>query len=95
MKMLSMRFKSNKSAEELRQLSEAGFEKFRSLNGLIQKYYVKNEETGEVGGVYLWESEQALSEYLNGPIIKSLPERFELKEPLSIEIVDVQYTLRT
>lgn len=95
MKILSMRFKSNKSAEELNQLSEAGFDKFRPLEGLIQKYYINNEETGEVGGVYLWENEEALTAYLNGPIVSSLPERFELKGPLKIEIVDVKYTLRT
>lgn len=95
MKMLIMRFSTKKSAEELSQLSEAGFEKFRSLPGLIQKFYVRYEETGEVGGVYLWETGEALQAYLDGPIVKSLPERFELREDPKIEVVDIQYALRS
>ncbi|TCP23772.1 putative monooxygenase ydhR [Scopulibacillus darangshiensis] len=95
MKILSMRFKSNKSPEELEQLSEEGFSKFRALKGLIEKYYIKNEETGEVGGIYLWENEKDLMEYIEGPIVKSLPERFGLEKPPSLEILDVTYTLNS
>lgn len=43
----------------------------------------------------MWETGEALQAYLDGPIVKRLPERFELREDPKIEIVDIQYALRS
>ena len=41
---------------------------FGELPGLIAKYWLADAETNTYGGVYLWESREALDEYLNGEV---------------------------
>ncbi len=95
LKVLKVTFKSAKSIEELSKMSEASLPKFRALKerGLIQKLYVSNPETEERGGIYIFESQEAVEEYLNGPIYTSIAERFETGDTLRYEIVDCNFTL--
>src|SRR5436305_11440473 len=41
---------------------------FGAMPGLIAKYWLADPETNTYGGVYLWESREALAEYLNGEV---------------------------
>ncbi|GAA4814872.1 YdhR family protein [Tomitella cavernea] len=91
--VVSMRFRSNKSEDELTQLSHAGLEKFRALPGLSQKYYVKDPSTGLVGGIYIFHTRQAADDYVNGPIVGSVRERYGIEGELAVEVLDVQMTL--
>lgn len=91
--IVSMRFASNKTQEELDELSNAGLEKFRSLPHLGQKYYVKNEQTGQVGGIYVFHTRQAAEDYAHGPIVASVRERYGIDGELTLEILDVLMTL--
>lgn len=43
----------------------------------------------------MWETGEALQAYLEGPNVKSLPERSQLREDPKIEIVDIQYALHS
>ncbi|MED5454605.1 MAG: YdhR family protein, partial [Verrucomicrobiota bacterium] len=38
---------------------------FAELPGLISKHWLSNEETNTYGGVYFWESKEAMQNYLN------------------------------
>ncbi len=40
--------------------------------GLLWKVWLMNESDHETGGIYLFESEQALQAYLDGPIVASI-----------------------
>lgn len=91
--IVSMRFRSNKSEEELMKLSDEGLEKFRGLHGLSQKYYVKDSETGVLGGIYVFHTRQAAEDYVNGPIVGSVRERYGIEGELTIELLDVTQTL--
>lgn len=91
--IVSMRFRSNKTEEELEKLSEAGLEKFRGLHGLSQKYYVKDPDSGVVGGVYIFHTREAAEDYVHGPIVGSVRERFGIEGDLAIEVLDVSLTL--
>lgn len=93
MTIVSMRMKSNKSPEELDQLSRAGFPKFRALDSLSQKYYVHNKKDDTYGGIYLFHTREAAEAYVNGPIVASVAERFGVVGNVTVEILDVTYTL--
>jgi hypothetical protein len=38
-------------------------DRFWALKGLKQKFYLEETGTGEIAGLYLWDSPEALSEY--------------------------------
>ncbi|MGW7339689.1 YdhR family protein [Streptomyces sp. NPDC054808] len=89
MQVLSMRFRSPKPVPEIEAMTEASLPLFQALPGLLQKYYVANRENDEVGGIYIWDSPEHLQDYLAGPIVAAMPERFAMPEPPRIEILDV------
>jgi CubicO group peptidase (beta-lactamase class C family) len=65
---------------KLKDLSRADYEAackqvaatFAGLPGLVSKKWLANEETNTYGGVYLWESKQAMLDYKNSEIFASL-----------------------
>jgi heme-degrading monooxygenase HmoA len=84
--------KSKLSHEEFERRYKDRLPQFRNVKGLIQKYYAYDEAAGEWAGVYLWDSEESLTEYLESDLRKSIPTAYELSEPPRSErfqIVDV------
>src|SRR5262245_59433406 len=47
------------SLAEAAKRSESSAPKYRNLNGLVRKYYLRSEDGRTAGGVYLWESRAA------------------------------------
>jgi hypothetical protein len=41
---------------------------FGAMPGLIAKYFLADRETNTYGGVYIWESPEAMAAYVNGEI---------------------------
>ena len=62
-RVLLVRFKSALPLVEIRQVMNKGIGEFRALDGLMQKYCVRDPATGEMAGLYLWESAEALTEF--------------------------------
>lgn len=91
--IVRMRFETALGEAEQEELSRAGLPKFRALDGLRQKYYVRNRDAGVVGGIYLFESEQAARAYVDGPIVASVGERFRVVGDVEIELLEVELTL--
>ena len=91
--MLMVRgLKSKLSREEFERRYKERLPQFRNFPGLLQKYYSYDESTGEWAGIYLWDSEESLSKYLESDLRKSIPTAYELTGPPCIErysIVDV------
>ena len=84
--------KSKLSREEFERRYKERLPRFRDVSGLVQKYYAYDESTGEWAGIYLWESEEFLAEYLESDLRKSILTAYELTEPPRLErfrIVDV------
>ncbi|TQF69352.1 hypothetical protein FK531_11505 [Rhodococcus spelaei] len=91
--IVRMRFETALDEAEQEKLSRAGLPKFRALEGLLQKYYVRNRDAGVVGGVYLFESKEAAQAYIDGPIVASVGERFRVVGDVEIELLEVEMTL--
>lgn len=87
--------KSNLPREELEKRTKERMPEFRKLPGLIQKYYSCDDKTGEWAGVYFWDSEEALAQYLESDLRKTIPSAYELIGPPQIERFDIVDVLRT
>jgi hypothetical protein len=49
--------------EQLRQyIADESWKRYEGKKGLVQKIWYSNTETGQFGGIYLWESKEAMEE---------------------------------
>jgi hypothetical protein len=88
------KFKSALSDEEVSSLMEARAPQFRAVAGLIQKYYIKDDKTGERGAVYVWESEAARLAFRETPLAQSMSEVYRIEGDKRVEILEVTQVLR-
>lgn len=66
--ILQLNFKLNISAEDWKQNSASLAQPFAELPGLRWKIWMLNEENGEAGGIYLFETDSYLQDFLEGPL---------------------------
>lgn len=62
--------------ETARELFLATVPDYRGIPGLIRKYYLHSKDGGTVGGVYLWESQEAADNFYTEAWKNALRERF-------------------
>ncbi len=89
-----IKLKSNLPEEELLIKAKEREPQFKAIPGLLQKYYVKIGESGQYGGIYIWESQEALNAYRESDLAKSIPEAYEIVEAPHIELMDILFQLR-
>jgi hypothetical protein len=58
--------------QELRKMLAQLVEVYKRVPGLKQKYFVADPKTGEAGGIYIFESQEALEEYLKSDVWKNI-----------------------
>jgi hypothetical protein len=92
--LLSIRFKSSLDPDELKKRYRERMPAFRALPGLLQKYYVHDPSTEEWGGIYLWDSQTSLDEYLASDLRKSIPETYGIVGAPRVERLGVIELLR-
>lgn len=90
--ILFVRVKSDVDPEELdRRLLERR-PRFKEVPGLIQKVYGRDESTGEVCGIYFFESKEALAAFRETELAKTIPTAYEAKE-IRREVYEILYPL--
>lgn len=92
--MQIVRIKSELTEEQLLKIAREREPQFKSIPGLIQKYYVKFDAPGEFGGVYIWDSRELLDTYIKSDLAKTIAKAYKAIEPPSIEFVDILFHLR-
>lgn len=92
--ILLIRFRSSLSFEEVTSVMKERAGEFRALKGLQQKYYLQDVDTGEYTGLYLWESEEALSEYQGSELRATVAEAYRAEGKPRIETYRVLMPLR-
>ena len=60
----------------------------------MQKYYVQNPVSGEVGGVYIWASKEALEEYRDSELRASIGSAYRVVGEPQIEVLRIAMPLR-
>ena len=92
---LLVRFTSALSLEEIEEVMHERAPEFRALEGLQQKYYLQDPETGEVAGLYLWETPEALASYRESELRASIAEAYAAEGEPRVELFRVLMPLRT
>jgi heme-degrading monooxygenase HmoA len=59
---------------------------YQGMPGLRTKAFVLNKETGEYGGLYVWENRESLDAFLNSPTFQSSKDKFGVPD---IKIFDL------
>ncbi|MBA4166103.1 MAG: YdhR family protein [Chitinophagaceae bacterium] len=92
--VLSVKFNSTLSAEKLQNVCQENLETFRSVPGLIQKYYLAEKSTGAISGIYLFETASARAAFWTSEVAKDIPARYGvIPETLRVEEFDLSIVL--
>ena len=70
--MLQLNFNFSVSKEEYEQAVSPLADKFANVPGLKWKVWILNEEKSEAGGIYMFENQASVDEYLAGPLAKTV-----------------------
>ena len=89
-----VRFKSALPDEQVRKVYEERAPRYRALKGLVQKYYLRYQNTGEHGAVYVWESEAALKEFQESELRRTIPAAYQVEGAPDIRTAELVMTLR-
>lgn len=90
--VLFVRISSPLDADELdRRLLERR-PRFQEVPGLVQKVYGRDPESGDVCGIYFFESREALHAYRETELARTIPTAYEATE-VRREAYDVLYPL--
>ena len=90
--ILFVRAKSQLDEETLAERLLERKPRFRKVPGLIQKIFGRDNATGEVCGIYFFESQEALMNYRETELAKTIPTAYEVSE-VRFEVYDVLYPL--
>jgi hypothetical protein len=72
MPILQINFKLNVSAAEYHEICQSVAQPVADVPGLLWKVWLLNEQEKEAGGIYLFSSQEALHNYLSGPIVAQI-----------------------
>lgn len=92
--LLDVRFRSRLPFEEVMKKVHERAADFAALDGLVEKYYVQNPETGEIGAIYLWDSQESLEAYRASDLRKTLAQAYQVEGELRAEVCRVVKVLR-
>ena len=90
----TVKLKSALSETEIQRVMEERAPQFRALPGLLQKYYLRDSKTGEIGAVYIWDSEESLRAYRQSNLARTIASAYQAVEQPRIEIFETILTLR-
>ena len=92
--VLSVKFNSSFSNEQLLSVCQQDLEIFRAVPGLIQKYYIIEESTGALSGFYIFETINDRTEFWNSELAKEIPARYGvIPETLRVEQYEMAVVL--
>jgi Putative mono-oxygenase ydhR len=90
--ILFVRIKSGLDVKEFdRRLLERR-PRFREVPGLVQKVYGRDDATGDVCGIYFFESLEALAAFRETELARTIPDAYEAAD-VRREVYDVLYPL--
>ena len=94
MQVLLILYKSALDDERVMQLFRERKGKYDAVPGLLQKLYVHDPATGEVGGIYLFEDDKSLAHFRSSDLEANIRETYQFTARPVIRTLDVVQTLR-
>ena len=95
MELLLFLFKSGLSIEKIEAMTEKRANRYLQVNGLIQKYYVIDNMTGHVGGVFIFDSKESLKAFRDSELAKSTAAAYKFVEPPTTRALEIAKVLKS
>jgi heme-degrading monooxygenase HmoA len=90
--ILFVRIKSDLDAQEFERRLAERRPRFREVPGLVQKVYGRDDATGDVCGIYFFESDDELAAFRESELAQTIPAAYEAVD-VRREVYDVLYSL--
>jgi heme-degrading monooxygenase HmoA len=90
-----VRLQSKLSDDGVQAIFEERADRYRGVEGLVEKLYLRFRETGEFGAVYVWDSEEDLIRFKESDLARSIPEAYKVEGPPAFEIADVSLVVQS
>lgn len=90
--ILFVRIKSSLDADELVRRAKERLPGFREVPGLVQKFYGRDETSGDACGVYFFSDGKALADFRETELAQSIPAAYEALE-VRPEVFDLLFSL--
>ena len=94
MEIMVLLFETGLKMEDLIKTSNERFEKFQHVKGLLQKFYISDPNSNQVGGIYVFDSKDNLNAFRESELSKSTSGAYKFLEPADVRFFDVSRTLR-
>jgi hypothetical protein len=75
--ILFVRVKSRLDSEEIEKRARERLPRFQQVPGLVQKFYARDETTGDVCGIYFFKDKKSLAAYRDTELAKTIPDAYE------------------
>ena len=89
-----VRFRSKLSEDAVQAAFEERAGRYRRVPGLVEKIYVRYRDTGEVGAVYVWDSEESLERFRASDLGRTIATTYEIDGDSQSELADVTLVVR-
>jgi heme-degrading monooxygenase HmoA len=89
-----VRMKSKLEHDEIVKIMNERAPEFRALEGLEQKYYIHNPETGEYGGFYVWRSLDDVVQYRESELAASIAAAYQGVAAPDVTVYQIVMPLR-
>jgi heme-degrading monooxygenase HmoA len=89
-----VRFTSGLSDAQAQERFEARADAYREVPGLVEKIYLRYRETGELGAVYVWESEDDLERFRQSDLGSTIQTTYQVEGAPGFEVADVALVVR-
>jgi len=89
-----VKYKTGLSDDEALQTITERAPRYEALPRLRQKLYIKEQGTGEYGGIYIWDDEESMREFRESDLAATIPEVYRVEGKPRVEIFEVVSVLR-
>ncbi len=92
--VVRVRFRSKLTLEGVLEVAEERIDRFRALKGLVQKYYLEDPVTGEIAGLYFWDSKESFDEFNKSELRATIAKAYQVVGEPTVEVYRVMMPLR-
>jgi heme-degrading monooxygenase HmoA len=92
--VLLVKFKSRLALDAVIEVVHSRADAFRALPGLTQKYYLRDEATGEYAGLYFWDSPESFTEFRDSELRATIAKAYQVEGEPRVEVFEVLTPLR-
>lgn len=93
MEVVLILFKSDLPKDKVIKNFEERADLYRTVPGLVQKYYIHDEATGHFGGIHVFDSHESAEAFMDSDLVKSIGSAQKSHEPPTVRLLHVDMVL--